>query len=159
MKIMLDTPELFSLKQATLDYMNFWDDASLSRKQAETRFNSYARRLWKLLPEEQISLNDLSKEYNLPLKRLYRICRRWSQLKIAEVVNIREFKHGADNYHVKKLIPMLPDITYSLDSKVYKESPDSWFSIRTICNKSREKRLNKHGISKSERIKKIRGAK
>ena len=151
--------DYFDLKQAVWDYLTYWDEGPSGRKQKETLYNSYAHQLWsELSGDESKSLSDIARNSKLPYKQLYRITRIWAKLRIAEVKDIREYKYSRENYYIRKLMPILPDILYSFDRTDFESPPKEWEHIVTVYEKSKKTRTNQYGMSKEERKNQLKEA-
>ncbi|MFI5416224.1 MAG: hypothetical protein ACHQXJ_02610, partial [Nitrososphaerales archaeon] len=159
LKFILDRNEYFPLKQAVEDYLYFWDEDNRERRRNESEYNALAHRLFSLLTDrEHRSLSSVCNAGTINKKKALRIVRVWAKLGIADVLEYRQRENADVNYHVKRLIPILPDILYTYTLDELKDLSDEWENIE-IIRPERQERTGKYGMTQSERKQKIKEVK
>ncbi len=152
-RFIFDENRLFPLKQAHIDYLNFMESGSRRRRQREKFYNSIAYSIWNQMSFES-DYNLLQHDFNelTSHKPMFRIIQRWAKLGITHVKQIGKNKFERKQFLIKKLIPELPDVLYTLDRKQFENNDDFSEGIEIEFENPTFGGKIKYGINKKRRI-------
>ncbi|MBL8021671.1 MAG: hypothetical protein JNM27_18510 [Leptospirales bacterium] len=121
---LLNQNDFFAARQAHIDYLDFWEDAPLYRKQLEKKYNAVARESWSRLERwDGKLLSRIAAEIQAPHRLLLRIARRWKKFGLAKVDEKWNPSERRIYCYVNRLVPLLPDLLYSFDMEEYQNQP------------------------------------
>ncbi|MEI1280235.1 hypothetical protein V6Z05_18025 [Leptospira venezuelensis] len=153
-KNLFEANKNYLIHQAHLDYLDFMESGPKFRKRKEKYYNSVAYMLWKGIsldsPIHQKSYELAGTTSQAPLLR---ITRRWAQLGIAKVTQVKNKENEAIQYYVEKLIPDLPDILYTFNRDQFLEGVGSLDKIEVLVRERNTGGRSKYGYTMKERIK------
>ena len=154
-KAMLDDPDFFEARQAHIDYLNFWDDAALYRKQAENKYNAVAREFWKRLHRyDERSVSRIAEQMKVPHRLLLRIVRKWARFKMVRVRETRTASTRVIQYSAHRLTQNLPAFLYSFDLKEFMNQPEKHDHVALIEEAQTPK--SKYRMHKNQRLQYIK---
>jgi hypothetical protein len=152
LKELLDQNDFFAAKQAHMDYLGFWEDAPLYRKQLEKKYNAIAHELWKRLERwDQKLLSKMASEINAPHRLLLRIARRWKKLGLAHVEEHWNANERRIYGYSNRLVQVLPALLYSYDMEQYTNQSKS------TKEKADPYTVAKYGIHREKRAEFLNG--
>ncbi|AGS80677.1 hypothetical protein LEP1GSC052_0064, partial [Leptospira phage vb_LkmZ_Bejolso9-LE1] len=157
LKSILEKNEMFELKQAYLDYLEFMLSGPKQRRSKERFYSSIAYMMWNNLSfNSHIPLSDIEIDQIYNQNAPLRIARRWAKLGIADVKFYKSGRNDKVNFHVKKLMPVLPDILYTFDFENRNKAFENSDKIQIVVKESNRGGRSKYGMTKKEREERIR---
>ncbi|TGK23588.1 hypothetical protein EHO98_04990 [Leptospira stimsonii] len=148
---------MFELKQAYLDYLEFMLSGPKQRRSKERFYSSIAYMMWNNLSfNSHIPLSDIEIDQIYNQNAPLRIARRWAKLGMADVKFYKSGRNDKVNFHVKKLIPVLPDILYTFDWDNRGKAFENSEKIEVVVSEKTKGSKSKYGMTKKEREERIR---